>query len=248
LGLKKILFPCTDLKKTKKNKNLKNKSFMNLLKIILGLVFFMLLISNTRAQENLVPNPSFEEYEDCDNTAVTTAMEWVVDWFNPNAWSSDYYTSVNLGSLCTGAGTGGINNILVPEPFDGNFNVGSFYYLVEPEQSGAREYIEVELTDELASGSSYKVSYYVSMGAKSKYRINSMGVYFSELALVDFQEILAFDVEPQIEIDTLFGSPYYWTEIIDTIIANGGEKFMTVGNFKHNNEIELEQISDSTYY
>jgi OmpA-OmpF porin, OOP family len=219
---------------------------MNFPKIILGSVFFMLLILNTRAQVNLVPNPSFEEYEDCNNTSITTAMEWVVDWFNPNLWSSDYWTSVNLGTPCTEGGTGGINPYLVPESFDSNFIVGSYYYVFEQEESGVREYVEVELTEPLVAGNSYAISYNVSMGATSKYRINSMGCYFSETAFTDYLTVGALEADPQVEVDTLFGSPYYWIQIRDTIVANGGEKFMTVGNFKHNDEIELEQISEDS--
>jgi len=222
------------------------------MKNVLVLMTILLSLPSVFAQ-NLVPNPSFEEYEDCENTKIITAMEFVVDWFNPNAWSSDYFKDFELPCA---ANTNGPTNsdFLAPQPYDGNSFVGSFYYLYQNEEFETREYIEVQLTEPLTQEQAYQVSWWVSMGAKSKYRVNSFGAAFTIAPLNDQSELFAFDVLPQVELTDFFGSTTEWQQIVDTIWATGGEQFLTIGTFKHDAELELQQINtgnnlfDGAYY
>jgi hypothetical protein len=211
------------------------------MKIVFALFALFVSLPSVFAQ-NLVPNPSFEEYENCENSNVQTAMEYVVDWFNPNAWSSDYFKDFELPCA---ANTNGPTNsdFLAPQPYDGNSFVGSFYYLYQNEEFETREYIEVHLTEPLTQGQAYQISWWVSMGAKSKYRVNSFGAAFTSTPIDDQSELFAFDLIPQVEVIDFFGSSEEWQQIVDTIWATGGEQFLTIGTFKHDAELELEQIN-----
>jgi|LakMenEpi03Aug12_release.lakeMendotaPanAssembly.Ray.scaffolds.fasta_scaffold175657_3 hypothetical protein len=226
---------------------MKNKSkvpkIFHLYNNMKSIAFLFLLVPSFGWSQNLVPNPSFEEYENCDNSNVITAMEFVVDWFNPNAWSSDYFKDYELPCVVN---TNGPTNTeyLAPSPFDGNSFVGSYYYLFQNEKfEGIKEYIEVQLIQPLISGQTYEVSWWVSMAAKSKYKVNSMGAYFSSSALDDQFELLAFDVVPQAVVSEFLGDPGTWIQIKDTIWAAGGEQFITIGNFTLDDDLGLEQIA-----
>jgi len=205
------------------------------------IVLLLLAIPSTGIAQNLVPNPGFEEYENCEDGNVITAMEFVSEWVNPNAWSSDYFKNFELPCAVN---TNGATNTeyLAPQPFEGNSFVGSFYSLAQS-VGEKKEYIQVQLNQPLIEGQVYEVSWWVSMAAKSKYRVNRMGAYFSNQALFDPFEFNAFEVDPQIEITDYFGSPQEWLQIIDTIWADGGENFLTIGCFAHDLELGLEQIA-----
>lgn len=58
--------------------------------IKLGTIFFVYIVTilNVNAQ-NIVPNPSFEEYEGCPNSVADFSVS---NWFIP-LYSPDYYNS-----------------------------------------------------------------------------------------------------------------------------------------------------------
>jgi hypothetical protein len=203
--------------------------------------------------QNLIPNPGFEDYENCDQTSVVTAMEFVQHWFNPNGWSSDYFVDYELP--CAINVNGETNESwLAPQPFEGDAFVGSFYYLNQLGAGETREYIEVELSEPLLEGHPYEVSWWVSISGKSKYRVDKIGGYFSNEILIDEMQFDAFTAAPQVETSTFFGSNQNWSQIRDTIWANGGERFLTIGCFVPDNQLGLEQIAfgedltDGAYY
>lgn len=202
----------------------------------------LFLSSISDEAQNLVPNPSFEDFEDCDNGGVLTAMEFVVDWFNPNAWSSDYFKDYELPCAINVNGSSN-EGWFAPQPFDGNSFVGSFYYSYQNEEYEKREYIEVQLIEPLVNNHAYRISWWTSLAGNSKYRVNSLGAALTISPLDDQFELYAFDVIPQVEITDFFGSASEWQQVIDTISAEGGEQYLTIGCFKHDDELGLEQIS-----
>lgn len=215
-------------------------------------VLIVLLPLYTCAQ-NLVPNSGFEDYENCDQTPVQSAMDFVQFWFNPNIYSPDYFTDYELP--CAINVNGEANQTwLAPQPFEGNAFVGSFYYLNQLGDGEKREYIEVELSEPLLESQPYEVSWWVSISGKSKYRVDKIGGYFSNDILIDEMQLYAFTVVPQVETSNFFGSNQNWSQIRDTIWANGGERFLTIGCFVPDSQLGLEQIAfgedltDGAYY
>jgi OOP family OmpA-OmpF porin len=107
-----------------------------------------------KAQVNLVPNPSFEEYEDCP---VSLADFSVSNWFIPK-YSPDYYNSCATSSQ-TGVpdnwGGGGYAH-------SGEAYAGIIVWVAEP-YSNVREFFSVKLNESLIPGKKYNVEFYVSL-------------------------------------------------------------------------------------
>lgn len=116
-----------------------------------------------------------------------------------------------------------------------------------------REYIIGELNDSLKSNRHYCGEFYTSLSNYSKGALEDMGMYFSiDTVLVSSTFGGLFSLYPQIEnhkgiiIDTIS-----WVKVNGSFIANGGEKYVTIGNFKdnaHTNYIEVSYGPDSPYY
>jgi hypothetical protein len=182
-------------------------------------------------QENLVPNGGFENHSGCPWTsAQLTFAEY---WLNPNQASPDYFNACST-----------IDHISPPDviygvqyPHSGDAFTGVYsFYRGQPE---LREYLQIELIENLAPSVRYQVSFYVSPADDARYSISSMGAYLS-VDTIYSNGFSVFNVVPQILNPT--GNQLVdldsWTLITDTFSSRtgGGEKFITIGNFKSDGE------------
>ena len=195
---------------------------------------------NGFAQTNLVPNPSFENFSICP-TAPNT-IYYAVPWFQPYAGnanvtassSSDYY------NVCDSNSASG-----VPYNFIGFQNArtglgyAGFATLFNPDTSlinyGYREYIEVQLDSPLIAGNGYCLQYYVSLAESATIATNHIDAYFSNDSLIDSRTTSSYQfipVQPQIiETTVITDTSEEWVLISGFYIAQGGERFLTIGNF-----------------
>jgi len=217
------------------------------LKILLVLVVFSV---NTIVGQNLVKNPSFEIYENCPSE-FGNLMKDVPDWYQPSYGTSDYFNS------CSGEMGTDINFIGGQSPYEGDGYAGLYMYA----QKDYREYLTVKLSETLKKGQKYVFSFQVSLADKSSYSVNEFGLMFSRNTM-DFKTnrnipaelmrrsgfrnyVLARD-------HRYFSDMEEWTEISGIYVADGTEKFMTIGNFKGNNKTTKVQHGNtyrkSAYY
>lgn len=107
--------------------------------------------------QNLVPNPSFEEYIECPQGTGELNMQ-VVDWIS---WSytPDFFHPCNNEEL----GVAGVpeNAWGAQEPITGNAYSALFTFADYEENT--REYIAAELTEPLIQGVQYYLMFYASM-------------------------------------------------------------------------------------
>lgn len=189
--------------------------------------------------QNLVINPSFENYHSCPNDLLDS----VIGWFNPSASGSpDYYNSCSavISQFSTP-----LNGYGFQVPKSGNgyaaivIEMGNSYY----------EYVETKLLTPLIKGKRYTASYNVSLADSCKYGVGILGAVFSTDTL---KEILAdrFNVIPQIEnpegnyiIDKL-----NWTKIEGKFIASGGEQYMTIGVFERDTNSTFISVGNGYPY
>lgn len=193
-------------------------------------LFFTITSFNVFSQ-NLVPNGSFEVYSQCPDPATLDPMpnsviELATGWNNPTGWSPDYFAA------CVSE-TSGYN---VPNSGWGfqNARTGNAYAgLVSMAETDAREYIQTELTESLIAGKQYSVTFYVSFSHISTYASNNIGAYFSNTP-VSVAHSWVLPYTPQIS-NNPFTNPLTdtlgWTEVSGVFTAQGGEKYMTIGNF-----------------
>lgn len=205
---------------------------MKYLIIILGLSFFF--ICNAKSQ-NLVLNHSFEIYEECPiNYTEYPIKELIPNWNLPTRGTSDYFNS-----CCRFQSNVPNNFIGHMYAKDGNAYVGIILLEKPPLDSikskkiNYREYVQTELKEPLLLGKNYKVKFHYTIATYSTYAVNNLGIYISKEKIKQRTSAKVLKYYPQIKADTSFinSTKDMWVEVSDTFIAQGGEKYLTIGNF-----------------
>lgn len=184
--------------------------------------------------QNLILNPSFEEFEQCPVTLGNLHSD-VVFWTAPTLGSTDYFhgCSKHMGT---------------PKNFNGEqaAQFGSGYaglYLYAP--ADYREYLQAQLSTTLTEGATYELSFYISLAERSDFAIREFGILFSD-------NPLHFETKKNISGKVRYrekGNRYHylripdtefyrdtedWVEVRTTFEAKGSERFMVLGNFEDN--------------
>jgi hypothetical protein len=200
-------------------------------RIILLLVVVQLNRNYVEAQ-NLVINPGFEDTIPC--VAFNGApMMHPMPWFMPTTGSPDYFctqfTSCNFGGIP--------NNGFGYQLANGqNSYVGFGVYAPAPYYN-FREYVTGTLSDSLETGKRYCVSFYVSFANNEQFYTDDIGAYFctDTSTLVNYSTNQVLNVIPQVENlqGNMLSDTLNWMLISGSFIAQGGEKFITIGNFRN---------------
>jgi len=187
---------------------------------VTGLIV-LLLFFKVNFGQNLIQNGSFELNNNID--CATGNFVAVNNWLPIR--SPDYFNS-----LC-GFGSGHstpINRFGIAYPINNNAYCGIAVYYKTSEY---KEYIQQYLSNPLIAGKSYYVSFYVSRADRVGYAIKNIGVYLSvtQPAVISNSYIPA---TPQLENQTGFLTDTIgWTKIGGYFTAQGGEDYITIGNF-----------------
>ena len=209
-----------------------------------ALLFFFLLSCLSLpvdAQQNLVVNGDFEEYSSCPQSVSTPSqnpkeIEKCIGWKAATYGTSDYFNS------CTSNGSVSIpNNAFGKQSaYNGNGYLGAYYtsYTGGGGDDGYNgiywwEYTQGRLTTPLEQGKTYKFSMEISLAEGSDLMITELGVYFSANP-VSSPNTKPLMLSPQ----CVFFEPNYfrdtlnWVHLEMEFTANGGEQFLTIGNFR----------------
>ena len=185
-----------------------------------------LIFTKSMAQCNLVPNSGFEtNTSGCANVCCGIQNGYAPPWDSPNGSSPDLF------NYCVS----GMPSVGVP------FNAFGFQFaqsgngysgIVTFDVSGQnyREYIQVELDSTLITNRSYCIRFYVNLNDSTGIGNNNIGMYFSSThTYVSGYQFLNFI--PQINYTGVISDTLNWTEITGTFIAQGGERYIIIGNF-----------------
>lgn len=215
------------------------KSKNRIFKRLLSTLPILLLTLSVAAQEgeNLVPNPSFENAKNGKVRRIgdiTQAENWVsasgnrADLFSADAKMPEVLTPENI------YGT--------EDPKSGINYGGIIAYSYREKEN--RTYLQSDLTSQLKKGMRYKVQFYVSLAELSKYSSNRIGAVFSKKPIGTDNKVPAIimdktDVEhPKKErVDGMYG----WELICGEFVAEGKERYITIGNFSNETDIETER-------
>ncbi|HNW97456.1 MAG TPA: gliding motility-associated C-terminal domain-containing protein [Bacteroidales bacterium] len=206
-------------------------------KVLIILLFFLYTVKGIT--QNLVPNPSFEEYSICPSSLGQ--LSFSIPWQNPNNRTPDFCNS--CCSISTGSS--------VPDNSWGNENahtgigysgICSFY-----KSELGREYVQVLLIDSLKNNTIYCVEFYVSLGDKSDYAVNNLGAFLSTMAInstndliICIPQIINISTNPLTNKDG-------WKKISGSFVASGGEKYITIGNFNDDPFSDTIHVDSSGY-
>jgi len=212
-------------------------------KVFVFFIFFVYAgtVSTVSSQINLVPNPGFETLTSCPDN---NGQIWkAYPWFSPS--TCPFSNNINTCSSSDVCSTCAINNppndfMGVPAswlgyqyPRTGNNYAGISFWL----NNGVREYIEVELLQELIAGKSYCVSFYVAntlidpvftSTSNLQLAFSTDTLMSSNYAVISVNPAMK-NADSAIVTDTV-----NWVVLCGSYTAVGGEKFLTIGNFYFN--------------
>ncbi len=205
---------------------------------ILLLLGFLLLVQKVGGQ-NLVLNPSLEEYLECP-----------YDWNEPigslhcaKYWSSggkspDYYHKCTNFSTFHPNGVPS-NSVGYQVPRTGSAYAGIFVH--NPyEPFDYREYMQGSLAEPLKKDTVYRAAFYVSRAEKDGVAIGRLGMLFSIDTIIGVPENPAglvsssvINKTPHIENpkERIITDTANWVLICGYFKASGGERYFTIGNY-----------------
>jgi hypothetical protein len=201
----------------------------------LAIFFFFGCVISLKAQENLIPNPSFEDTISCPTSLAQ--INNAKYWSSPTWGSPDYYNECSLNE-----------NVDIPK------NLAGFQYAHTGQAySGLvsicinclntslfREYLQVKLNQPLIAMKKYKVEFFVSLADSSKYATKNIGAFISQDSIsIPTTENIA--VVPIINYSGDFISDTLnWSVVEGSFFAIGDEQYLIIGNFK--NDIETDTL------
>lgn len=202
--------------------------------------------------QNLVPNPSFEEYNElhCGNTVdVSDFNNASVNWTTPTTGTPELYSKLvdigcgnhPLGKTQQAAGS--------QEPKDGDFMVGLITY-TERRMGGCNdysEYVQVKLKEPLVIGTTYHVGLFASLADNREFASNNFGMLFTKSPIgsdtCDF-----IDVKPQFNSTRVITDSQGWKFVNGSFTANSADEYLTVGNFFSDEKTRIEYLQDNPIF
>ena len=115
---------------------------------------------------------------------------------------------------------------------DGEGMIGMFVY--SGGSFDTREYAGIKLDEALLEDSTYRFSVRLRLSSPETVRIGSYGAYFSSDSSTNYTNVEhVMDLAPQLERNPndIIDTPNVWYLWEDTLIADGGEEFVIIGNF-----------------
>ena len=205
------------------------------------LIAYLLLFKSTIGQ-NLIRNGSFENYN--------IPINW-------NLWGGDfigYYASppdtimIDWGGYQTpdycvvacphNYASVPVNHVGFNYSKEGNAYVGLGPYQRDSE---VKEYIYQHLNQPLQAGKVYCLSFYVNRSERTEYAIKQIGAYFSS-SLPSTVGNMYINANPQVVNNVFVVDTVQWIEIQGCFTANGGEQYITIGNFNSNSNTDTLNI------
>ena len=185
-------------------------------------------------EENLVENGSFENLE--GKLKALGCIDNAKPWMSPTGARADIFTPSKVLDINTP------ENIYGKEDAKDGANyagiVGFSYGDAIP-----RTYIMAHLNSPLKKGMKYCVKFNLSLAELSKYASNKIGVKFSEKQFgTDSKTSIMEKTDVLDRNDKVFNAVYNWDQVCGTYYAQGGEKFITIGNFTSNENTKSEKI------
>jgi hypothetical protein len=198
------------------------------------LILFLFLGFFTKAQYNLVPNPSFESYSNCPTT--NNQLNYATGWINPTISTPDYFNSCSstfgVPSYCNCSS-------VFQYPKTGNAYCGIW---CKNSTVNSREYLQMQMNTTLQSGKCYVVSFYANIVNWAGYACNNLGAYLSPNQVNSSSSNVLLSYNSQIKKfkNEIITDTLNWVKISGVYTASGGENYITIGNF--NDDVNTDTV------
>ena len=200
----------------------------NTLKLISTITFSVLsVVAFSQDEENLVTNPSFEAIG--KNPKKLGSIENATGWMSPTGAKADLFTDSKNAAIAVPSNVYGKEEAREGENYVG---IVAFSYK-DPKKP--RSYVMSKLESPLKKGMRYCVKFNVSLAEASRYAVNNIGAILSKKGLGTADSKTPIISEPSLlhfdNYQKIMTARYNWTEVCGVVQAQGGEKYITLGNF-----------------
>ncbi len=222
------------------------------MKSLLAVLLSLVSLNSVYAQ-NLVANGGFEEIS--GKLKEGAKVDAAANWYSLTATGGDIFAEE-----CKDEGMKTPDNRYGREkPYEGNNYAGILAFSYKAKNP--RSYITTELVKPLEKGKRYCVRFQVSLSDISKFASNNIGAHFSakEYNMSDSNEPLLVEAQIMHSKNKVIETMVYWEPICGIYTAEGGERFLSIGNFYADKGTETKtekkavqfkqaQIADAYYF
>lgn len=207
--------------------------------ITMAIIGLSATIAIGQKAENLVSNGSFESIGTYPKKLGS--IESANGWTSPTGARADLFTSskktpeIDVPSNIYGS----------EQAQDGSNYAGIVTY--SHNNKVPRTYVANKLEVPLKKGEKYCVQFYISMAEASSYSSNQIGAHFSKKTYASAaKESIIEKTHVLDENNKVFKAPFGWDKICGIFEAEGGEKYILIGNFTSNENTKNERNKKST--
>jgi hypothetical protein len=180
------------------------------------------------SQVNYVSNGSFENILNCNSPFID---------YKAIGWSGVDSTKFTAFLYHKNCGNVPISSVGFQNPKHEKAFIRLGLYYPQGPSNFTRSNIKNRLRNPLQAGKIYCSTIFVNLVDKSPLAINGFGMYFggSDLDTIKYYARLPLTfIMPQVSNPTgnIINDTAYWLPVTGTFVANGGEKYLVVGNFK----------------
>lgn len=181
--------------------------------------------------ENLVQNGSFESLS--GKVRKLGGIDAATGWVSPTGARADLFTPVaKVEDINTP-----VNVYGQEDPKDGSNYAGIVAYSYNDKMP--RTYLMTKLDAPLKKGMTYCVKFNVVLAELSKYAVSEVGAHISKKPFGTDEKTSIIDkTHIKHGRNKVFNGMYGWDLICGSFVAEGGEKYITIGNFTNNKDIE----------
>ena len=222
-------------------------------KVFCIFICFLIFVP-TRAQVNLILNPSFEILDSCPT--FWNQIDRAKFWNNMDNNPLKEYCKGQLMHRCAPNSVVSVptetpsmsTRYQWPKTGDGYCMLNLFSPPPPPNITNYREYTIGTLNQTLINGKLYCGKVYINLGNDSPFKINQFGMYFDDGGIIGSQTncFTVLNVIPQIQNNSTFimNDTLNWMKIEGVFTAIGIENRVTIGNFK----TDVQTISIATNF
>jgi outer membrane protein OmpA-like peptidoglycan-associated protein len=196
---------------------------MSLKKAYILLLFLFSLADfaqqSSEVVKNIVPNGSFENYRKKSGN-IKQAIPW------QQIASVDFYQEPisNDTTAQKGAKTG-------------NCYAGLRF------QKKYKEFLQVKLAEPLHRGTTYEFEMYVRLAFWSNASLKSIGALFTKIGYKGKNDVVKSALIDSVSKKGSFINGYQWFKVSGKYLADGGEKYVTIGNFSPNVKKDMVRMN-----
>jgi hypothetical protein len=209
---------------------------------------FVLLFYCSAISQNLVPNPSFEDYA---NECPLNLNEMPLFWGKWRSSPNSFNTCVEPQNLTDSLGWAPWNGFGYQEPATGDSYVGMYAF---PSPSPGlpndyREYIGCELLEPLIVGTEYYVSFKTSLGYGGYYyplwASSHIGAIFTTQGYNGSSNPMPIPNFAHVYIEEIFSDTLNWVLISGVVVADVAYTHLGIGVFFEFELLNIENLDPS---